>query len=153
MGTVFIPKASNLCFRASECFLTVIISSTRQVSAFNDVGGFIRLLVTSKSKWTLQAKYWSNRIVIYCEDSSIPWCDALLLVEMFQTFRRQLSSLFSRVNTRGKRWCILEALNDSASHPEVMNPQQHNSENIKFRKSTPLTKRTAACNVTVNTTV
>jgi len=50
-------------------------------------------------------------------------------------------------------WRVLETLNDSGSHPEVMNPQQHSSENIKFRKSTPLTKQTTTCNVTVNTTV
>lgn len=152
MDTAFIPKASNLCVRASECFLTVIISSTRQVSACNDVRDFIRLLVTSKVKWTLLAKYWSNRVTIYCEESSLPWCDALLLVEMSQTFRRQLS-LFSRVNARRKRWRVLEALNNSASPPEVMNPQQHSSENIKFPKSTPLTKRTAVCNVIVNANV
>jgi hypothetical protein len=157
MATVFIPKASNLNFRASECFLTVIISSTCQVShvsACNNVRVFIRLLWTSKSKWTLQAKYWSNRVIIYCEDSTLPWCDAVLVVEMPQTFRRQLSSLFSRVGTRGKGWRVLTALSDySASHPEVMNPQQNSSENIKFRKSMPLTKRTTACNVTINTTL
>jgi len=50
MATVFIPKASILCFRTHDCFLAVIISSTCQTSACNDVRAFIRLLVTLRKQ-------------------------------------------------------------------------------------------------------